>query len=488
MLSLRRVPAAVWWLVAWNALLLAVLSVVYPVWRVPDEPAHVDMVRWSSHEWSWPSVNELSKSRQITKSYELAGLVDRTPRLSPPLSTSPPERPPFDEIAPDEPSGELQQMPQHPPLYYVLLGRGVAPVVPDTVPFDTEVVLLRLASALLFVPVPLLVWLTARQVLGGRESIVAATVSCAVPQLSHISAGVNNDTLLVLLVVAMTPLLVQVARGRASTRVVVAASVLAGLAFLTKGFGFFTPLWLVVACWAGGVDVVRRSAIALGTTFVTGGWWLVRNVAVEGAIQPSGVGYPPPPAGFQVDLPWWLGFFWRRFTARFWIQPDIYVPWMKKLPELLTVALALLVVAGLVVLWRRQAGRVAVVLAVPVVSLLGLTVGGAFNYYRSVGVPYAVNGRYLFPAIAAIGVLVAAAVGRWRWSPPAAVAVAVALQALTLRLALDRYWEGVAAVRAWSPLPWALVVLSAVGLAVATAGLGVSVTAGTRRTPRAGRR
>lgn len=487
MTSSHRVPAAVWWVVAWHALLLVVLSVVFPVWRSPDEGAHVDMARWAAREVGWPEIGERSISRQVIDSYELVGLVDQSPGTSPPLRAPAPPRPPFHEVAPDEPSATEQQMSQHPPLYYVLVGRVGAALLPSGIAFDTEVTALRLLSALLLVPVPLLTWLAARQVLDERGAVTAAVLTCAVPQLSHIGAGVNNDTLLVLATSALAPLLVRIGRGKGTPRLALAAGALAGVAMLTKGFGLFTPLWLGVAWWVGRRWALRGFALSSVAAFVVGGWWTVRNLVVEGAVQPSGIGYPDAPPGFTVDLGWWVGFFWQRFTDRWWFEPNVVPGGAPPLEQVLSIALGALVAAGFVLLWRRV-GRVALVLAVPPVALLGITVAGAFNYYRSVGAPYGIHGRYVFPAIAAVAVLAAAALGRWRRGPLAAVGAAVALQALAAWWALDFYWQGVGAVRAWSPLPWAVVVLALAGLAATTVGLGVSVTAGTRRTPLAGRR
>lgn len=486
--STPRLGRPITWLVVWWALLLAVLSVLYPVWRSPDEPAHVDMARWAGEEIGWPQLRQRAISRQVIESQEHVGVVDRSIRTSPPLAGSAPERPSFGEVAPDEPSGVTQQMVQHPPLYYVLVGRLGALLLQDDLPFDTEVSSLRLLSALLLVPLPLLTWLAARELLPERAALVAAVLSVSSPQLAHIGAAVNNDTLLVLLIAAMTPVAVRMARGEGSLRLAVALGVLGGLAALTKGFGFFTPLWVVIACVASRTDVVRRSAAALAALFVAGGWWIVRNVLVEGAVQPSAFGYPEPPPGFAPDLRWWAGFFWGRFNGRYWFEPDAVPPGAPPVAQWLTVGLLLLMAAGFVVLWRRSAAWPAVTLAVPPVALFGLTVFGAFNYYRSVGHPWGINGRYVFPAVAAVSVLAAAAVGARRWAPAIALGVVLALHGVAAWWALQRYWADLDAVRAWAPLPWGVVVAATAALATATVGLVVTATAGTPRTPRAARR
>src|SRR5688572_8732287 len=86
--ELLRHPIA--WLLAWYALLLVVLSVVFPVWRAPDEPAHVDMARWAASEWGWPHIGQREVSRQVTESLVLVGVVDGSvhgsPRLAAPAS------------------------------------------------------------------------------------------------------------------------------------------------------------------------------------------------------------------------------------------------------------------------------------------------------------------------------------------------------------------------------------------------------------------
>ena len=470
--ELLRHPVA--WLVLWYALLLVVLSVLHPVWRAPDEPAHVDMARWAAGEWGWPHIGDREVSRQVTGTLELVGVADGPERLGAPA----PPRPSFGAVAADEPSGTTQQMVQHPPLYYELIGRAGALLLPDEIAFDTEVTVLRLLSALLMLPVLFLAWRTARQLVDDRSAVVAAVLVAGVPQLAHIGASVNNDTLLVLLSSAMAPLLVRIARGEGSMRLVVAAGALGGLACLTKGFGFFTPLWLVVAVVVGRRDVVRRCAASLAALFVAGGWWIVRNVVVEGAVQPSGFGYPDPPPGFEVDIDWWAGFFWGRFNGRFWFEPDAVPRSSPPVAQWLTVAVAVLAVMGAVVLWRRSRVGVAATLALPPVVLFGLTAAGAFNYYRSVGSPWGISGRYVFPAVVAVAVLVAVAVAGRRWAALVAVVVAVVLHGFAMWWAFDRYWDGIEGLRAWSPLPWAAVVAALAGLQVATVGL-VAATAST---------
>ena len=88
---------------------------------------------------------------------------------------------------------------------------GAATLVPgfDDRSFVTQVGVLRLLSAALLLPLPLLAAAAARRLGAGPPvAIAAALLPLGVPQLAHVGASLNNDVLLVLLGA------LSVARGR----------------------------------------------------------------------------------------------------------------------------------------------------------------------------------------------------------------------------------------------------------------------------------
>lgn len=496
------VPAAVWLLTLAFAALLACYTLVVPTYRAPDEPAHVDMVRFAAGDQPWPFTGGRELSREVTATFDVVRWAyegrDREPPL--PREAAPPraERPSFGAAAPDSPSGQGNQMAQHPPLYYELQARvlGAAEAVsPGPWSFDQTVGFLRLTTAAMLLPLPLLAWATARR-LGADTAVgvTAAAVPLGIPVLTHIGGSVSNDPLLVLLIGLCTWLAARVLTGDRSPGTAVALGVTGGAALLTKGFALFVPVWVagvyVLGAWrarqgGGSLATGAGGLVALGLSATIGGPWWIRNLLVLGTVQPSFA--RPPPAGpdFTPAVGDWLATAATRLNGRFWGE----FGWAQaSLPEPVMAGASAVVGLGLIaaVLWRPVViRRGAAALLVPLAGLLAILVYGAWTHYADTGAMALLNGRYLFPAV--VGVAVAAGAGwgrllgaRGRLLPLATVAAAIGLQLLALHTVVRRYWgtaghdslrESVAALLAWSPWPpWV-----ASAAAAAAAGLLVAL-------------
>lgn len=499
----------VWALVGVHGLLLVVASVLYPTYRAPDESAHVDMVFAVAEGGGYPQVGQRRMSRRVLDSHALVSF-DRTGQQRTPLAAAdaPPrsQRPSFADLGPDVPGDVAQQMAAHPPLYYAAAAAAMSAgraLLPGTAPwsFDQVVGFLRLFGALLVLPLPLLAYRTAQRLdAPATTAIAAAVLPLAIPQLTHIGASVNNDTLLILLLSALTLPAVAAARGDTRVRTALGAGALVGLALLTKGFALFAPAWLAGAYAVGAVRGGRwrslaAGALALASATALGGWWWIRNLVVFGTVQPAGLASPPPPEGFVPDLGSWLLFYVQRLSVRFWIEPDILPAGMPPL-DLLATLIGVVCCLAAVVGYRqaRQRPGDLLVLLAPLAGLGAIATFGAWRVYARAGRPFAIHGRYLYGAI--VGMAVVAAVGagvllgsRRRWLPPAALAAAVAVQVVAGGLALVEYWappgvgERTAAVLAWSPWPPAVVVASAVGAVGLATWAGVALLQEARGRP-----
>lgn len=511
-----RIPAAVWALFALHTALLAVASFVYPLYRAPDESAHIDLVIAVAREGGYPLDRERI-TEQITESYALIGHDPHDPGQAPPLQAAdaPPRatRPSLSAITPDAPSWRPQHMTQHPPLYSLLLGWTLR-LTPgaENWPFDRTGAFLRLLNALMVAPLPLIAWAVTRRLRAPAAiGVTAAIVTTGIPQLTHLGSSVNNDNLLALLGALIFLPLTTLAQGDArrharrdgrdarrdtDRKTALILGLLGGLALLTKGFALSLPLWIGAAA-LGAVTGARHrrpalrravttAGIALGGAALIGGWWWVRNLVVHRTIQPSGIHVPEPPAGFSPDVGWWLRFFWRRLSQRFWIEPNVLPGGAWPVEELAMIGLGVLLVAALV-LSRRHGIRRAVLVALlaPAVGIGLIVVYGAWRYYAASGIPFGIHGRYLYPGV--VGLAVVAACGAWALlrerAAPTLLALAVLLQARALWLALDFYWaDGWSAVLAWSPWPVGASygVLAATVAAVAATVVALSRSAGGR--------
>ncbi|EFC86287.1 DUF2142 domain-containing protein [Parafrankia sp. EUN1f] len=251
---LRSVPLPIWLITALFGALLACWSVLVPQYHAPDEPNHVDAVLRLVQGDGWPhpghafvkpdGVGAIAASPYGSEAvpYELdhAPIVtdDATPRA---------DRPDWDELGQTrqadgdpQPPGDIQQLVQHPPLYY-WVGAAVLWALPgggdgDGLRWDVTIGALRLMSALMVMWLPVLAWAGAHRLSGGNRiaATCAALVPLAVPELSHIGSSVNNDNLLALTTGLATLTIIYILRGDTSLRTAAWAGGFIGLALLTK--------------------------------------------------------------------------------------------------------------------------------------------------------------------------------------------------------------------------------------------------------------
>ena len=484
--------------VLWATVLLGWLQLT-PLYRAADETLHVDLVLHVLDGDGYPPAGELELDPAVRASYPLAGLSsEERPELASlfplPLSSTdvPARERSFDELEPLPGLPVIHnQMTQHPPLYYGLLA-GAARLVPgfDDRSFVTQVGLLRLLSAALLLPLPLLAASAARR-LGAAAPVAtaAALLPLGVPQLAHVGASLNNDVLLVLLGAAVAAPLVGVGRGDASRRTAVVVGGLLGLALLTKALAVGLLVWAALAYALAllGPARTRRGAVvgsallAAAVAMAVGGWWWVVNLVRYGTVQPSGTA-PLPAIDTDPDL---LDFTWSflsRVTASTWgsfgwLEVQVPVPaQLLGLAGVLT-GLLLFLLRRPAAPWARAAGATAVAgvaLQTAVVYQQSLK-----NYLRG-GYLAGLQGRYLFAFVAVLAALVAVGLAgalparRRRWVPLLALAAALGMQAVGVLTALRGFWwpdgEGLsralAIQAAWAPFPrWTTLLAGVVGIA-----------------------
>lgn len=497
--ELRLVPRAVWALVGLQLALLAVYSVLMPTYRAPDEPQNLDIVFAATSLTAFSGEHrEMSPMVVGSYPYALFDMEDRKEPVPPTPALPRGDRPAFAELADARTrTGAPNQQWQHPPLYPATMGAALtvlgALVPPVTnAAFDQTVGLARLLNALMVAPLPLLAYLTARR-LGSRHTtaLAAAVVPVTVPQLTHIGAAVNHDNLLILLTGLVTVLVAGVLRGDGSRRTALTLGVLAGLALLTKGFGLAVPVWVggiyLLAGVRYGVRVGVRGAMALGVAGAIGSWWWLRNLAVHGVLQPTGVHLPDPPPGFVADGGGWLGWMGEALAWRFWGN----FGWFQApLPGWAPAAAATLAAVTFVVAfgWRRAGdpGRGDLLAMVfPSAAIAGIVAYGGWRYYVATAHPIGVQGRYLFSGL--VGLAAVSSTGLTalpdraaRWAPVGVLGAAVVLHGVAAHTILRAVWGAgelvtwslaVRAVGAWAPWP---VWVQAAGLLALVGGLGTA--------------
>jgi 4-amino-4-deoxy-L-arabinose transferase-like glycosyltransferase len=389
---------------------------------------------------------------------------------------------------------------QHPPLYY-LLGAGVVGLVPgwQDAPLDRVWLTLRWWNALLALPLPLLLFATARRMrLPEPLPVAAALVPLAVPELTHLESAVNNDNLLVVLGACATLLVTRVLTGDLTRRTAALLGLVATLALLTKGFALLFPAWVVLAYAVAAYrhrERLRAAATSLlvaALVMLPGAAWWVRNVVVHGMLQPHGTHATPPDLtplyGWSDGGLTWLGRFAERMTTLFFVQDHAAAREQDASWWMARVALVVVLAGLTAALVHRPVDRLhALVLLFPVPALAGIVARGSWEQFAAFhDVGAAQQGRYLYTGL--VGLMVVALAGAallrpgWRRAVPMALLVLAGGMHLAYQHDVwNLYWmpddaglgallRAAAAVVHWYAFPGAVpMVVAAGGLALGAA-------------------
>lgn len=537
---LRSAPLPIWLITGLFAALLASWSVLVPQYHAPDEPNHVDAVMRLVQGAGWPhpghafvrpdGVGTIAASPYGTDKlpYDLGytpiAKDDATPRG---------DRPTWDEMGdtrqPDgepQPPGEIQQLVQHPPLYY-WVGAAVLWALPggdgDDLRWDVTIGILRLMSALMVAPIPLLAWAGAHRLSDGNRvaSTCAALVPLAIPQLTHIGSSVNNDNLLALTAGLATVTIVYILCGDTSLRTTAWAGAFIGLALFSKSLAIVLVPMAALAylvAWrrarrdahappalprrgpdapfllaeTGLMTVPPGSTRApwrqllLGGALMTGfgGWWWVVNVVRYRTFQPETPGFP---LGDYLNdwgdytevlvngtiLRWWGSFGW--------FEANLPTEFVRSASVAVVVLFALAIIRG-----RNGRTRVNLLFLLwPTIGLFGLmTLQSALAFADHHHVS-GISGRYLYAGLPSLAIGVGMGVlafGRRasRAFPTLFFAAAAAAQWWSIKTVLPYFWKPPGgdladawdAMTAWSPWPPAAAVTTVwIGAAFALAVL-----------------
>ncbi|MCA5892778.1 DUF2142 domain-containing protein [Isoptericola sp. NEAU-Y5] len=484
-----------------------VWAVVTPTFRSPDEQNHVNSVLRIAHGGGWPAPGDAYIAPVVALAVEEAAYPADAPgrwvhrddqrQLVDVVPVPRPERARVDAanaIGGPASGTEVDQMTQHPPLYYALGAAVLHATGLTEARWDVTMLALRLLDVVLLALVVPLAAESARRVTGSPSAgLVAAAFPLFLPQLGHVMGAVNNDALVVLTCAVVTYLAARVVTGDLRWRVVVALGVAIGLGLLVKVMAAFTlPTVLVAYLLARGARPWARlgRAVAVGLiALAVGGWWWVRNVVTLGAVQP--VGRPRdltllatvPDAEVPSTI---AGRLAQSFFGNLsWLEIHLPGAWVVG-------GSAALTAAGLVALAVPGARRAAAALLLLPTALAAGVAFNAWDLHAETGVLVAIQGRYVFGGVTALAVVVGIAVWqvvrrserRLAAAVPVAVGLGLAAAGGGLAWAFRAFYLGpgesvgdaVDRWLAWSPLE-AVPLQVLLGLAAVTgvAALGVAV-------------
>jgi Predicted membrane protein (DUF2142) len=314
--------------------ILAVWACLTPPFRAPDEPQHVSTVLRLAYSHTYPAAGHAQlypavKGAEPVLGFRIVGeFLDTSPEKAAPAGEHGPQT--FRQLAARAGPYTLKdfdQMTQHPPGYYAVLAvpTRLFNLIDDT-PRDA-IIIMRLLSALLLIPLPYLAFRLTRALGGGTiASVTAAFLPAGLPQLTHIGGAVNNDALIIALAAVLVVEAVELAKFGATMKRAIWFGITYAAALWTKGMAL--PLvvlvigaYLLAARREGWRQVIKPLAVTAAISCLGFSWW-VANVIRFGTLQPQGY-----PAAWLAQLPrgsatfgaWFSGFF-DSMTKSFWLD------------------------------------------------------------------------------------------------------------------------------------------------------------------------
>ena len=487
-----------------------VWAVLTPAFRAPDEPQHVNSVLRLAYGGGWPPAGEALVGPAVDEARDQAALDTDVPGRHldredvPAFVTVPPLRdadrslvtgenaladpvPPGTDTRGLDPAA-VDQMTQHPPLYYAVAAGVLHVTGTAEARWDVQLLVLRLFDVVLLLPVPLLTAAAVRRLTGSRAAaLVAASFALFVPQVGHILGSVTNDALVALSGAVAAYLCARVLTGDLRRRTAAGLGVV-GIGLLTKVMAAFAlPMVAAAYLFASG----RRAGRAVGllvagsVAFAVGGWWWLRNLLVLGTVQPVGI-----PDRFVEAEPHGLWYFLRVVVRGLTRSFFGNFGWLEiRLPDAVFWSAAVVVGAlcGLAVVRGPARRATAVLLLLPAALWCGVLVN-AWPDYSAHGWISAIQGRYLFAGLLALAAGTAlglhALLGtRLRRAVPWVSGAAAAAAASGLAHGFWGFYQGPgesvadAAARwaGWSPLTgFQLVLVGSVTVAVGAAAVVAS--------------
>lgn len=395
-----RVTRREWWalgaVTAAFTALVALWSIVTPIYDAPDEPQHFNSAVRLAMGGGWPDPGDAQISSMILGARGQASMPAA-------------DRSTFSELAEAYPGYDgVDQMTQHPPLYYAY-GAGVLTAIGFMdVRADLALLAVRLAGLLFALPLPFLAWDSIRRLTRSpKAALVGAAAVIAVPQLAHIMGAVSNDGMAVLFSSVVVWLAVRIMTGDRRWITVVGIGLALALALLTKGTTLpLVPfVGVVMLVWPRAVPFWHRfgrTAVAMAVGF-TGGWWWARNLLVYGGLQPDGLVYPSKPwePGTGPSIQIFFDTMWGRLPSSFWGNFGwLRYPLPAAITDTLTV-IALAVIVGFAFRRSLVRGQAFALASLPLVFFAALTATTWSGYVRT-QLPAGMQGRYMFVVIIAL--------------------------------------------------------------------------------------
>ena len=417
-LEIRALARKHWPLLAIIGLFILLGSLymwVIPPFEGPDEPQHLAYIEWLAEGKGFPPQGDAAWETPIEQEagqsplyYMMASLPARMIDLTSPRAEFRPNPHAFTGVGPRLLADNNNRAIHYPGEVQSLTGGWLALYAARLISLSFGILLLVSTYGL------------ARQVApeDPKVAIAAALLVAVTPQVVFISSVASNDIPAAALSAVTLWLMARMVRRGLSGRRALGVGVAYGLAILTKSSA--AALGLAIASALVWFWISRRSNLwqtiraglwlTLGT-LLAAGWWLIRSwVLYKSPLGLSTHDQTPwaisDPEALARFLMRWLDVFRSYWIALGWgtIRPN--GEWV----YLILLALATIALGGLVIALvsaKERLGTRPVVKPISIVILLLATIGVAISlelWMHRVIAPY---GRLMFPALAAIAVLLA---------------------------------------------------------------------------------
>lgn len=480
----------------------AVWAISTPAFRSPDEPQHVNSILRVAAGKGWPDPGEAYLSASVLEVGHESGMIspesigfsvtDRTQLFEHYSSETVPL---FNSMAVTPHSerssltytgyltSQVDQMTQHPPVFYYVAAFIFRLFGAESWPWDRQILLLRLVSAVMTVPlIPSVVFTARKMGTSERGALAAGIMAFGVPQLAFITGSVTNDSLTIGLgSIVLAVCAAVMAQKQGSWRLVLLSGLALGGALWTKGTAIALGLTVILAFLVNSQigpiwrRLVHAAAAGLIAILVGGAWW-IRNIVRFGVIQPSG--YQGADNGSGHDTFYLIRTALESLVTSYWGRFD-WLSWWLPHKLIWTLAIVSTALIAAAIYRSTERSKVAVLLSYSV-SVVCLLIGQAWMQYRDHGVVAGVQGRYLFPGIVGILVLVALAIDSRGFA--AKRGALVALTGLVVLLAGFSWISWLSACYPGSPvnvIRWAEVAGITTAHAWAAGFIGILVLVGT---------
>ncbi|WP_188042991.1 DUF2142 domain-containing protein [Changpingibacter yushuensis] len=408
-----------------------VWAVATPSFRGPDEIQHFNSILRVATTGDWPDPGGATIDSQVVIAIHEAGFMAGDPDFFAIANKSPLRggmgefagyatpyqfatiTPHLDRTVIDygttEPTNLTDQMTQHPPLYYMVVGGVIKTLGALDWTWDRQLLLARIVSILMTAPiVPALIFTARRVGLSRRTSLVTGVLAFIVPQLVFVTSVVTNDALAIGAGALTIAACAAGMFGKGSWRAVICAGLALGLGLWSKGtflpFGLVVGLAFVLNRQAGSARMRWLKGISAGLIgVVTGGFWWIRNLVTFGTLQPSGLSRHSVEEG--TDFVKFLRQAFRLFVDSSWGEFG-WLEWWLRAPVIAVLAgvTALLLIISLAKGpdLLKKLNLLGFYFLVGIVLLVQ-----AWSAFQETGYTQGIQGRYLFPGI--VGMLVVAA-------------------------------------------------------------------------------